>query len=185
MSVIEPRTVTLKNGKPVCIRSPAAGDAAIVIDCLKVIFEDDRFFLMTAEELAEQLTIDQQQQRIDQASADPGRLLVVAEQEGRILCMANVEAGPQSRRRHIGSVGISIRPEWRGLGLGSAVIRAMIDWAAAHPDIEKLQLGVWSRNTHALALYRKMGFREEGRKVRDVRYAGGYYDDCIIMANML
>jgi RimJ/RimL family protein N-acetyltransferase len=60
-------------------------------------------------------------------------------------------------------------------------MQTMIDWATTNPVIEKLALGVWSKNAPAIALYQKMGFVEEGRKVKEVKYAEGTYDDCICM----
>ena len=185
MAAIEPRTVTLKNGQQVCIRTPTVEDIPQIIDCLKEIFTDDRFFLLTAEEIQEKLTVEQQQQRIEEFARHPDKLLVIAAQDGCVLSMTNVEAGPHHRRRHVGTIGLSIRPDWRGIGLGTAIMQALIDWAAEHRNIEKLILGVWSKNTAAIALYKKMGFVEEGRKIRDVKYANGYYDDCVLMYKMV
>ena len=185
MAVIEPKTVTLKNNQQICIRTPAVGDIPQIIDCVRDIFTDDKFFLLTAEEIEEKLTAESQQQRIEAYIGNPDKILVITEHDGRVLSMSNLEAGPQQRRRHVGTIGLSIHREWRGIGLGTAIMQTMIDWAAAHPHIEKLLLGVWGQNANAIALYRKMGFVEEGRKIRDVKYANGYYDDCILMAKML
>ena len=78
-------------------------------------------------------------------------------------------------------LGISILPDYRNNGLGTAIMQTMVDWATAHPIIEKLALGVWAENTPAVALYEKMGFTEEGRKVCEIKYANGQYDDCVCM----
>ena len=185
MAMIEPKTVTLKNGKEVCIRTPVFDDIARIIECVRDIFTDDSFFLLTAGEIGEKLTVEQQQQRIDNFTSDPAKLLLITEHDGRILSMANVEASPHLRRRHIGTIGISIRPDWRGLGLGTAIMQTIIDWAASYRYLEKLTLGVWSKNAVAIALYQKMGFAEEGRKVREVKYENGYYEDCVLMYKMV
>jgi len=42
-------------------------------------------------------------------------------------------------------------------------------------------LGVFSSNEPAIALYRSLGFQEEGRKKRG-RFVDGIYDDVILMA---
>lgn len=107
--------------------------------------------------------------------------MLVSRCDGRVVSFSNIWIGQRLRNRHVAQMGISILPEFRGMGLGTAVLQTMIDWAAAHPVIEKLALGVWAKNTPAIALYRKMGFIEEGRKIREVKYADGSYDDCICM----
>ena len=47
--------------------------------------------------------------------------------------------------------------------------------------IEKLTLEVFVTNEAAIRLYRKMGFLEEGRRVRHVKIADGKYVDVIVM----
>jgi hypothetical protein len=41
------------------------------------------------------------------------------------------------------------------------MIEALLDWAAAHPVLEKVELGVFATNERARALYRRIGFVEE------------------------
>ncbi len=181
MAVIQPKTVILKNGKEVCIRSPMAEDAPKVAEYSKKIFEDDRFFLTTAEEARERHTAEKVQDYIQKVYSDPNQVTIITEADGCIVSMSHVECGGYKRTQHVGQMGISILPDWRGIGLGTAILRAMIDWAAANPVIEKLALGVWAANPRAIELYKKMGFVEEGRKVREVKFADGSYDDCICM----
>jgi len=185
MAAIESRTITLKNGQQACIRTPVAEDTPAAIAYLKAVFADDTFFLSTAEEAEEWQTAEKEQQTIQDYYDDPNKLMVVTVIGENVVSMSDVDTGSRKRRQHTGQIGISILPEYRRMGLGTAIMQAMIDWAAAHPEIEKLALGVWSRNTPAIGLYQKMDFVEEGRKVRDVKYADGYYDDCILMAKML
>ena len=49
---------------------------------------------------------------------------------------------------------IYLVPEWRGKGIGRAVMQHEID------EHEKLLLRVMPENTHAVRLYRSLGFRE-------------------------
>lgn len=181
VAVIKSKTVTLKNGQKACIRTPIAEDTSSVIEYLKVIFADDHFFMTTAEEAKKWQTIEKEQEHLQKYYQDDNKLLLVTEIGGKIISMSDVECGPRKRNQHIGQVGISILEDYRNIGLGTAVMQAMIDWAAAHPGIEKLALGVWAANHPAIRLYDKMGFIEEGRKVREVKYADGSYDDCVLM----
>ena len=181
MAVIEPKTVTLKNGNKGCLRPRSCQDTESVFKFLDSVFAEDRFFLTTLDEIRDLRSFEKAKERTELFNTHENKLMLVTEIDGQIVSLSEIECGEKKRNRHIGQIGISILPAYRGLGLGSAIMETMIDWATANPVIEKLALGVWSRNEPAIGLYTKMGFVEEGRKVREVKYADGSYDDCICM----
>lgn len=185
MATIEPKTVTLKNGQKACIRTRTLADAEKVLRCVETIFSDDRFFLTTIGEIREKLTVEKYTERTELFNNHELKLLLVAEVDREIVSMSDVECGEKNRNQHVGQIGISILPAYRRMGLGTAIMETLIGWAAAHPVIEKLALGVWAANKPAIRLYEKMGFVEEGRKVREVKYADGSYDDCILMCRFV
>ena len=53
-------------------------------------------------------------------------------------------------------------------------------WVYQQRGIEKLNLEVFSTNTGAIELYRKLGFREEGRKIRQFKIFDEYADDVLM-----
>ena len=181
MAVIEPRTVTLKNGQEACIRTPVAEDTEKVLEYLKAIFVDDWFFLTTAEEAKEWQTPQREQERIETYYQDENKLLVVSVVDDKVVSMSHIECGFKKRLQHVAFMGISILDGYRGNGLGRAIMQTMIDWGRRHRLVEKLILEVWAKNERAIALYDKMGFVEEGRKVRQLKYANGTYDDMVCM----
>ena len=181
MAAIEPKTVALKDGQEVCIRTPMEKDVPVVLDYLKEVFQEDWFFATTAEEAKEWQVPEKEQEIIQKNYQDDNKVMLVTEHNGKIVSFSNVHAGERKRNQHVGQIGLSILPEYRNNGLGTAIMQTMTDWAAAHPVIEKLTLGVWSKNKRAIRLYEKMGFAEEGRKVKEIKYADGNYDDCICM----
>lgn len=70
--------------------------------------------------------------------------------------------------------------DWRGRGVGSALVQAAIYWARRY-GLHKLCLEVFATNTAAIALYRKFGFVEEGRRTKQYRRASGELWDSIVM----
>jgi len=58
----------------------------------------------------------------------------------------------------------------------------LISWARDNPAIEKFELQVRSSNERAIRLYESLGFREEGRKVKRLKYGPGVYVDDVYMA---
>jgi GNAT superfamily N-acetyltransferase len=53
---------------------------------------------------------------------------------------------------------LSVRPEWRGRGVGRALLRAVADWGRGHGCC-KVTLEVLDRNAQARGLYESEGFR--------------------------
>ena len=82
-------------------------------------------------------------------------------------------------------IGMLVAREWRGKGVGSALMHAAIDWARARGDIHKLSLGVFAHNAAGIALYTKFGFVEEGRRVKHYRRQNGELWDTIEMGLLL
>ena len=101
---------------------------------------------------------------------------IVAAADGQIVGMIHVEAS----RHGFGEFGMLVDREWRGRGVGSALIEAAIDWARDR-GLHKLSLEVFEHNTAGIALYRKCGFTEEGRRVKHYRRANGELWDSLIM----
>jgi len=83
-----------------------------------------------------------------------------------------------------GEIGMAIAREWRGRGVGSALMEAAIEWARER-GLHKLSLGVFAHNAAGLALYRKYGFVEEGRRVKHYRRQSGELWDTIEMGLLL
>ena len=63
-------------------------------------------------------------------------------------------------------------------------IAAAIDWARER-GLHKLSLSVFPHNAAAIALYRKFGFVEEGRLVKQYRRKSGELWDAIEMGLLL
>jgi ribosomal protein S18 acetylase RimI-like enzyme len=83
-----------------------------------------------------------------------------------------------------GEIGMAIAREWRGRGVGSALMDAAIEWARER-GLHKLALDVFPHNAAGIALYRKYGFVEEGRRVKHYRRQSGELWDTIEMGLLL
>jgi len=83
-----------------------------------------------------------------------------------------------------GEIGMMVAADWRGRGVGSALVAAAIDWAQGR-GLHKLSLSVFPHNDAAIALYRKFGFVEEGHLRQHVRRGSGELWDLIEMGLLL
>ena len=87
-------------------------------------------------------------------------------------------------RHGFGELGMTVARKWRGCGVGSALLTAAIEWSRER-GLHKLSLSVFTHNTAAIALYRKFGFVEEGRRVKQYRRSSGQLWDAIDMGLIL
>lgn len=83
-----------------------------------------------------------------------------------------------------GEIGMMVAADWRGRGVGTALVAAAIEWARAR-GLHKLTLSVFPHNEAAIALYRKFHFVEEGRLTHHIRRANGELWDLIEMGLLL
>ena len=101
---------------------------------------------------------------------------IVAVAGGRVVGLLHVEAS----RHGFGEIGMAVDRAWRGRGVGSALVRTAVDWARG-AGLHKLCLEVFPHNAAGIALYRRAGFTDEGRRVAQYRRASGELWDSIVM----
>ncbi len=108
--------------------------------------------------------------------------------DGTLVAVAGAEiigsVHLEPSRHGFGEINMAIVREWRGCGVGSALLAAAID-SARERGLHKLSLGVFAHNVAAIALYRKYGFVEEGRRIKHYRRASGELWDALEMGLLL
>ena len=111
----------------------------------------------------------------------PDDYLLVADVNGEVVGNLGLHANGRGRRRHVGSIGMSVRDDWQGKGVGSALMTAALDIADNWLNYRRLRLEVYTDNAAALALYEKFGFEIEGTLRQDA-FRNGRYVDAYTMA---
>jgi RimJ/RimL family protein N-acetyltransferase len=124
--------------------------------------------------IATEPPVDVEERAAQFARTAAGSVLAVA--GGQVVGFIHVEAS----RHGFGEFGMLVDRDWRGRGVGSALVQAAIGWARDQ-GLHKLCLEVFAHNAAAIALYRKSGFVEEGRRIRHYRRANGELWDSIVM----
>ena len=85
------------------------------------------------------------------------------------------------RMRHVGSIGMAVRDDWQGKGVGTALMEAALDLADNWLNLTRIELRVYVDNTAGIALYEKFGFEVEGTH-RRLAFRDGEYVDAYSMA---
>jgi RimJ/RimL family protein N-acetyltransferase len=179
MGKLSERIHLLKTGASVIVRSARPDDAPAVLAHGRGVIDEGEFFVTCPDEY--NFTVEQEQDWIRQYTDDPGKLLIVAETSGQLIGVLFLESGSRRRLAHRANLHMSVNKDWRGRGVGCGLLQSAIEWAEASPVIEKLGLAVFASNSRAIALYQKLGFIEEGRKPREVRFGADQYADDVLM----
>ncbi len=172
MKTLNPRTFIATDGRKVTVRSIRWED---LDDCLD--------FINSLVDEGSDIAMETRVSRIEEAewlgkrlaSIEKGELVdVVAEVDGKMI--ANAEVG---RRRgnmsHVGDLGIGVRAEYRGIGVGTMLMNALVE-ESRKMGLKLLVLSVFDSNKIAIGLYRKIGFVENGRIPKGIFKKGTYID---------
>lgn len=166
------------------MRTAKIEDAESLLEIQKSVVSEGEFLIAVSKEFNR--TLLGQIEYIQDKLENENETILVAEKDGEVVGWIVFES-IQNRKRisHTGSFGILIEKSYRGQGIGKMLINALLDWAEKNPMIEKVSLGVFSTNHNAISLYKKMGFIEEGRKVREFKFNENEYVDDILMYKLV
>jgi putative acetyltransferase len=78
---------------------------------------------------------------------------------------------------------MTVRDDWHGRGVGSALMQAALDLADNWLNLARLELEVFVDNAPAIHLYQKFGFCIEGTLVQ-YAYRDGQFVDTYTMARL-
>jgi putative acetyltransferase len=118
------------------------------------------------------------------AEPPEGLVLLVACVGGEVVGNLGLETFPNRPRvRHAASLGMAVRDDWQGRGIGTTLMRAALDLADNWLNLSRIELTVYTDNPAAVALYKRFGFKIEGTH-RRYAFRGGEYVDAFSMARL-
>jgi L-phenylalanine/L-methionine N-acetyltransferase len=156
------------------IRPAAPGDAQSFLELFRVVAAEGRF--VRTDEPGRDV---RHYRRAFRASVTSDRARYLALEGDRVIGDIGIEREGHPVTRHVATIGMMVAPEWRGRGVGSALMEAAIAWCR-ESGVEKLELSVYPDNDAARALYAKFGFHEEGRLTGRSKKAIGYRDEIVM-----
>lgn len=168
-----------KDGTLVSLRPASEGDAEAIALFAQSVQADGEGVVGLPDEGS--FATDARREWIADHQEVEGWLALLAELDGAIVGLATFEAGRMARLRHQGELGLWVAPDLRSKGIGTVLLSEVVGWARGE-GIERVALTVVSTAERAIGLYRKFGFVEEGRRVREVKLGPGEYADQLQMA---
>ncbi len=89
----------------------------------------------------------------------------------------------QPRIRHVASLGMAVRDDWQGRGIGKALMRSALEMADQWLALIRVELTVFIDNEPAIRLYESFGFKMEGTLCR-AALRDGEHIDVLMMARL-
>jgi RimJ/RimL family protein N-acetyltransferase len=106
----------------------------------------------------------------------------VALAQGEVVGWCDIERHRFAANVHSGTLNVALVPRFRDRGLGFRLISATLE-QARRVGLVRIQLFAHADNPRAIALYRKVGFVEEG-VLRDAALMDGKFRDSLLMAKV-
>jgi ribosomal protein S18 acetylase RimI-like enzyme len=103
----------------------------------------------------------------------------VAITDGKVVGWCDIALKPRPTLRHSGVLGMGVISEYRGRGIGRALMHATLE-AAKQRGIARIELTVRVDNEPAKRLYESFGFIAEGLCRRHLLVDGEYRDSWLM-----
>ena len=113
------------------------------------------------------------------------KVFLAAEYGSTIIGTTAIELN-QGRKSHIGELGITIRKNYRGIGIGKHLTREILKLSKKElkPKPKIIRLSVYSTNKPAISLYKKYGFKRAATIPSQIKYKGRLIDEVIMLLEL-
>ncbi len=134
------------------------------LDFMHQVSCDTHFMSRYGDEvLQDESAIQAEQARLNTFKKDDKQAMISILDGERIIGNVAIRCVTKHRKTsHRCSIGLAVRKEYHGLGLGTTLVNQAISFAK-NAGYKSMELGVLSDNIPAQGLYKKMGFIEWGR----------------------
>jgi len=155
------KTLVLRDGRTLRIRNAEAKDAQNVLDFIALTRGQTDYLLSYPDE--HRFDLEQETQYLEGLLESDREIMLLTELDSTLCgCLGLYALGGRYKVRHRADFGISVDEAFWGLGIGKALMEAVIQCAKlAH--YTQLELSVVADNERAVSMYHKFGFVEFGR----------------------
>ena len=130
-----------------------------------------------------QQSIESLAQRIEDGGAD--NVILGAFDGSRLIGTAGFYREQRQKRRHIGIIwGVFVHPEYRGKGIGRALVSTGLERARELPGLKEVHLTVALAQPAARKVYASLGFRVYGVESRALCVNGEYLDEELMLFDL-
>jgi RimJ/RimL family protein N-acetyltransferase len=171
--IINERSIKLQDGRELTLKSVQATHAKMFLDHLIITATESYRNLNRGPEFWKKMSVEDEEKLLTNIEKSSNSFMMGAFYEDRIVGGVGIFGLNHEFTQHSASVGMSIRNEFGGAGLGTAMLFYTIDEAKRF-GVHRLELSVRTFNLAGIALYEKTGFERIGL-MKDAALIDGEY----------
>ncbi|MCO4584281.1 acetyltransferase, GNAT family [Streptococcus infantarius subsp. infantarius] len=164
----------------VIVEEAQLSDAKALVDLLSQVSQETDF--VVAEKILSQ---EDMEIFLERHLESVNEICLVVRVGKELAGVLNVSSTSSPQTNHIGDIFIAVQEKYWGYGLGSLLMEVALDWACHTPVIRRLELTVQDRNSRAVHLYEKFGFKIEATKERGAKTKDGEFLDVYLMSRLI
>lgn len=164
----------------VIVEEAQLSDAKALVDLLSQVSQETDF--VVAETILSQ---EDMEIFLERHLESINEICLVVRVGKELAGVLNVSSTSSPQTNHIGDIFIAVQEKYWGYGLGSLLMEVALDWACHTPVIRRLELTVQDRNSRAVHLYEKFGFKIEATKERGAKTKDGEFLDVYLMSRLI
>lgn len=176
------KEIKLKNGNSGTLRSPSVTEANQLLQYMQTVSGETEYLTRYSEEW--NIPIEKEVAWIKYTNASPRALSISCYLEGKIAGNCNINLGNTIKSAHIATIGITVLRDYWNLGIGSAMLSELIEFAKIHRT-EIIELEFAEGNDRAKKLYEKFGFRIVAEKPNALKLKNGTHMKIFYMQKYL
>ncbi len=166
------------------IRYPHSEDAPAMLEYINVLSAERTYITLQGE----QFDLEEEEallfSRLEELAL--GQTVTLLALHGpRVVGITHI--GRHARvEEHVAGFGISVASDFRGCGLGDALLRSVLEEATrVIPRMHLVELAVYSANEPGIRLYRKHGFKQYGVLREAIFHKGAYLDKVLMVKHLV
>lgn len=164
----------------VIVEKAQLSDAKALVDLLSQVSQETDF--VVAETILSQ---EDMEIFLERHLESVNEICLVVRVGKELAGVLNVSSTSSPQTNHIGDIFIAVQEKYWGYDLGSLLMEVALDWACHTPVIRRLELTVQARNSRAVHLYEKFGFKIEATKERGAKTKDGEFLDVYLMSRLI
>ncbi len=132
------KEIKLKNGETAVLREPTKEDAKKMIEYLNIIGGESDFVTFGKNEFT--LSIEAEEDYIEKNNNTENCKIILTIINDEIVGIASISSIQKERMKHNGTLGISVRKKYWGMGLGNEAMSYLIEWAKCNGITKKISI---------------------------------------------
>ncbi|MCF6246468.1 MAG: GNAT family N-acetyltransferase [Desulfobacula sp.] len=146
----------IKNDQVLLIKEAQENEAGELIRYVYKIRQDSSF--LSVDEGIDNISVDNEKKHIRKCRNSEHNELLIGWLQDEVVGYLAFRSNMWQRLRSAGEFAFSVSKKNWGLGIGSHIMVALLDWARKSKVIKTIEFRVRSDNKRAIAVYRKLGF---------------------------